>query len=194
MVSYVINLKHRVDRLVEISTEMHKLPEVQFSVVEAVYDVVGWRGCFLSHKKCITNALEQGHDKILIIEDDAFFIDDAENVLRKAMEDARNISWDMFYLGANVTTPVTRITPNLLKLDSAHTTHAYMISSSLYETVLSFELNQPIDVYYHNLMRERTVLMCDPMIAYQRPSHSDVEGGYRDYVNLLVTRYNNNIR
>ncbi len=194
MVGYIINLEHRVDRLAEITTELPKLPNVNFNIVRAVYDDVGWRGCFLSHKKCIADALQQGYESVLIIEDDTLFADNAATVLEKSYSEATGRGWDMFYLGANITSPITRLTSNLIKLNSAHAAHAYIINSSLYDVVLSYEINKPIDVYYHDLMKERTVLMCDPMIAIQRPSYSDIEVGFRDYTDLLLTRYRTNIR
>jgi len=194
MISHIINLPHRLDRKESVMKEVAKLPVNDYYLVKAVQHTTPWIGCFLSHKQCILSAKTQQLDCILLLEDDVMFTDNVIQVFDAALEDLSNLQWDMLYLGANVVKPSTRITNNLVRLMGAHTTHAYAVKSTMYDTILDLPTDKPIDVYYEEMMCRRNVYMCNPMIAYQKPSHSDVEGGYRDYVDLLTTRYNQNIR
>ncbi len=95
----------------------------------------------------------------------------------------------MLYLGANLNSPAYSITSSLLKLSGAYTTHAYMVHERFYDTILNLKLDFEIDVCYSKLMNKNNVYMCDPIIAYQLPSHSDIQHGFRDYNSAIHNNY-----
>ena len=96
----------------------------------------------------------------------------------------------MFYLGANLQSPSTRISDSLVKLTGAYTTHAYMVHERFYDTILELlHHNREIDVHYRDLMLNHNVYMCDPMIAYQLPSYSDLQNSHKDYNSVIYNNY-----
>jgi hypothetical protein len=71
---------------------------------------IGWRierfpaiaakeGCTLSFRAMVEEARRRSYENVLIIEDDAIFLDQTLPVLAAAIEDLRGREWDLFYLG-----------------------------------------------------------------------------------------------
>ena len=54
---------------------------------------------FLSHQAMARKALEDGDEKVLFLEDDAYFTDRFDEVVSKAEEHIGEIEYDMLYLG-----------------------------------------------------------------------------------------------
>jgi len=189
LIAHIINLKHRRDRYEHIIEEVKKLPVHSYEVLEGINAISPKEGCLLAHQKCIEVAKSKQLPYILILEDDAVFTEDCQEVLLRAWEELQALEWDMLYLGASLQGPAYVSSPSLLKLTQAYTTHAYVINSSLYDTILNLKFGSEIDVQYAGLMQDYNVYMCDPMIAYQAASHSDIEYGYRDYTGLLFENY-----
>ena len=185
--AYIINLKHRTDRYDYIINEVQKLPEVRAEVIEAIVDET--RTCFASHLKCIQLAKENKLPYVLILEDDATFTDNCNEILNAAFECVQQLEWDMFYLGANLNAPALVVNDLLLKLTGAYTTHAYIVHERFYDTILNLTLDYEIDVCYAKLMNSNNIYMCDPIIAYQLPSYSDLQDGYRNYNDHIQNNY-----
>ena len=181
--TYIINIGHRVDRHAHVVEEVKKFPILDWKVVEAVVDKT--KTCFQSHLKCIRLAKENNFPYVLILEDDVVFTVDCLDIFYQSFIEVNTLDWDMFYLGANLQAPTHRISSNIVKLTRAFTTHAYMVHSRFYDTILNLKLNVEIDVCYTSLMENNNVYMCAPMIAYQLPSHSDLQNGFRDYNSAL---------
>ena len=184
--AYIINLKHRTDRYEHMVTEMKKLP-VSYEFVEGIIDET--KTCFQSQKKCIQLAKQRNLPYVLILEDDAVFTDEVVYTLEKTFAAIQTIEWDMFFLGANLQATADRISNSILKLNGAYAAHAYMVHARFYDTILNLPHTCEMDVHYHNLMSNHNVYMCDPMIAYQLPSYSDLQDGYRDYNNAMFNNY-----
>lgn len=186
--AYIINLKHRSDRYNHMVTEMEKLP-ISYEFIDAISHEISAVGCFQSHLKCIKLAKESKFPYVLILEDDVIFTDNVVNILQRILDESYLLNWDMIYLGANLQSPATRISDILIKLTGAYTTHAYMIHERFYDVILNLFQTSEIDVHYHNLMPNHNIYMCDPMIAYQLPSYSDLQNGYRDYNDAIFNNY-----
>ena len=188
--TYIINLKHRTDRYEHMVTEMKKLP-VSYEFIDAVSHETSSIGCFQSHLKCIKLAKENKFPYVLILEDDVIFTDDVVNILQKILKlnESYLLEWDMLYLGANLQSPAIRINSSLIKLTGAYTTHAYMIHERFYDVILNLFQTFEIDVHYYNLMPEHNIFMCDPIVAYQLPSYTDLQDGYRDYNDAIFNNY-----
>jgi GR25 family glycosyltransferase involved in LPS biosynthesis len=186
LTAYIINLKHRTDRYVHMVNEMKKLP-ISYEFIEGIID--GSKTCFQSQKKCIQLAKDNKLPYILILEDDAVFVENAQEHFDISFNKVAQLEWDMFFLGANLQAPTKQITPNLLKLNGAYAAHAYMVHERFYDTILNLPHICEMDVHYNNLMETHNVYMCDPMIAYQLPSHSDLQDGFRDYNQAIHNNY-----
>jgi GR25 family glycosyltransferase involved in LPS biosynthesis len=177
--AYIINLDNRTDLKSHILTEMTKLPQVSYEIVSAIRDES--KTCFLSHLKCIQRAKDNNLPYVLILEDDAIFTEDCIEIFDRALTEVQTRQWDMLYLGANLNSNAYKITPTLVKLSGAYTTHAYIVHEQFYDTILNLQLDVEIDVCYTKLMPDNNIYMCNPMIAYQLPSYSDLQDGFRDY-------------
>jgi GR25 family glycosyltransferase involved in LPS biosynthesis len=184
--AYIINLKHRTDRYEHMVNEMKKLP-ISYEFVEGIIDDT--KTCFQSQKKCIQLAKENNLPYVLVLEDDAVFTDNVIEILQNTFSEIQTLQWDMFFLGANLQAPASRISNNILKLNGSYAAHAYMIHERFYDTILNLPHVCEMDVHYHDLMPTHNIYMCDPMIAYQLPSHSDLQDGYRDYNQAMFNNY-----
>lgn len=69
---YFINLDSREDRLKQFLAEVKDL-DLEIERVPAIYHKIGAVGCARSHIKALNLALEQGHDEVIIAEDDNVF-------------------------------------------------------------------------------------------------------------------------
>jgi glycosyl transferase family 25 len=185
--SFAINLPHRTDRYNHILAEVEKLNLNSFEIIEGIINEA--KTCFQSHLKCIQIAKDRKLPYVLILEDDAVFTEDAFEKLEIIFKEVNELQWDMFFLGANLQAPAERLTMNLLKLNGAYAAHAYMVHERFYDTILNLPHTCEMDVHYHNLMPNHNVYMCDPMIAYQLPSHSDLQDGFRDYNQAMFNNY-----
>jgi GR25 family glycosyltransferase involved in LPS biosynthesis len=183
--TYIINLKHRTDRREHIEQEV--LISNNYTIIEGIVDET--KTCFQSQKKCIQLAKENQLPYILVLEDDAIFTDDSFSILEHAFAEIQTMQWDMFFLGANLQTLANRVSDSLLKLNGAYAAHAYMVHERFYDTIINLPHVCEMDVHYHNLMPDHNIYMCDPMIAYQLPSHSDLQDGYRDYNQAMFNNY-----
>jgi len=184
--SYIINLKHRTDRYDHMVNEMKKFP-INYEFIEGIVDDT--KTCFQSQHKCINLAKQRKLPYVLILEDDAVFTEDALEKLEIAFKEVNELQWDMFFLGANLQSRAERVTSNLLKLTSAYAAHAYMVHERFYDTILNLPQICEMDVHYCNLMSIHNVYMPDPMIAYQLPSYSDLQDGFRDYNQAMYNNY-----
>ena len=185
--AYIINLEDRIDRKLHIVNELTKLPHVSYEIIAAIRDNTGT--CFASHLKCIQLAKDNKLPFVLILEDDCVFTSDCIDILNTAVNEIQTIDWDMLYLGANLNAPAYSFSESLIKLTGAYTTHAYMVHERFYDTILNLTLDVEIDVCYSKLMSEHDIFMCDPIIAYQLPSHSDIQHGFRDYNQAMFNNY-----
>lgn len=186
---YAINLKSRVDRLQHITQEVIKLGIDKLQIIEAIADSNPESGCFKSHQKAIKLAQANNLEKVLILEDDATFTDDAAVILEQSLEQLSSVQWDMLFLGANLQAPGYRQSANLIKLTKSWCAHAYIVHNKFYSTILELPDTCPIDVHYANLMLSSNIYMCTPLVAYQLPSHSDLQNGFRDYNQAILNNY-----
>lgn len=187
IVAYIINLKHRTDRYEHVISEVSKLPLTSFEIVEGIVDNTGT--CFQSQKKCIQLAKNANLPYVLILEDDVVFTQNVVRVFEDTFKELQSLDWHMFYLGANLQNPAVKISKNLLKLTAAFAAHAYVVHEKFYDVILELPHTCEMDVHYSNLMTTYNMYMCNPMIAYQLPSYSDLQKGFRDYNEALDVNF-----
>ena len=182
----VINLDDRPDRFKEVAADFQDWP-MPIERISAVKKSPGYKGCFLSHIKCIRTAKERGYPWVLIVEDDCMLEKGAKEKFQKLLPylwDNRD-KWDIFNGGVTLikSNKVINREKKMLEVQ-AYGTHFYLANANTYDKILSRAdeyISKPIDVYYKYTLRLWTAV---PFIAFQRPSHSDIENEHKDYTSL----------
>lgn len=215
---YVINLRERKDRRIEISQQLEKLglslddPLVHlFPAVRPTtrgdFPSIGARGCFMSHLGVLEHAIKANYSCILILEDD---VDWTKVVLSQNTELASpliNTQWNFLHGGMgddklhaeafilrNVEPEqVLRLTHfiGLRGAKTLSTAHRYL------SDILTRPAGSPdggpmhVDGAYSWLRKENKEIqsyICVPSIAMQRPSTSDITP-HTGYKALPLVRY-----
>ena len=184
MIAKVINLDLRRDKW--RACEMELGPHFELERVSAIRNDWGWLGLWQTFKQIFA----QADGDILIFEDDATYRGWATH-LQNAINDLPQ-GWEMLMLGANIKDQrLDRINKTLARTYGAWTTHAIYYSHSLCKEMASLDLTVPIDEYFRTVVHPRgNSYVVYPFLSYQRPSESDIEGGYKDYTNLFVESEN----
>jgi len=153
----------------------------------AIKHTEGWRGCGASHVAVARKAMLAGLSWVLVIEDDCVPADDfAERwpAVRDALWEERD-AWDIFLGGPTyVKGPAQFHGKHLVEIDAAFATHFYVLNVSAYTKAIAWNPDRhgPIDVYYSDQFR---IVTTQPLIAYQRPSNSDIENKHVDYSKIF---------
>lgn len=184
MIANVINLDSRRDKW--RACEMELGPHFELNRVPAIKNDLGWLGLWQTFKQIFA----QADGDVLIFEDDATYRGWATN-LENAINDLPQ-GWEMLMLGANIKDQrLDRINNTLARTYGAWTTHAIYYSHSLCKEMAALNLTVPIDEYFRTVVHPRgNSYVVYPFLSYQRPSDSDIEGGYKDYTNLFVDSEN----
>ena len=179
MIAKVINLDSRRDKW--RACEMELGPHFELERVPAIKNDWGWLGLWQTFKQIFA----QADGDILIFEDDATYRGWATN-LENAIKDLPE-GWEMLMLGANIKDQrLDRINNTLARTYGAWTTHAIYYSHSLCKEMATLDLTVPIDEYFRTVVHPRgNSYVVYPFVSYQRPSDSDIEGGFKDYTNLF---------
>jgi GR25 family glycosyltransferase involved in LPS biosynthesis len=194
---YCINLDHRRDRWEQSLAEFQKLglqnKVERFSAVKySQFDKAtgkerikyGAWGCRDSHVKCVEKAKQEGFENVLIFEDDIKTISLDTQRLNKAIDQCfEKEDWILFYLGGNHIQDAIRLSPELLKINGATTTHAYAFNIKHYEEIeKSMKECEYIDMFYlDQIPKHLGIYHSDPIYFTQRTSFSDIRSGNRSY-------------
>ncbi len=203
---YLINLPERKDRKRELERELLSVglqadnPRLMW--IQAVrpleageFPSIGARGCFLSHFKCLQSAFENGHGRILILEDDACFPRSLVNDLKGVVGRLRDLNWAMWYGGAHMLSDSTVGSDNVEIIPIDHTvgvqkSHCVAFQGDAIRSVRSFLeliLTRPnghpeagpmhVDGAYSTwraLNPTAVTFVTVPSVCVQRSSRSDV--------------------
>lgn len=191
----VLNLRKRVDRLLHI-TEQMELMNIPFELVTSIENENGAIGLRDTVVKVFEESIELGHKNILIFEDDCEFIE-SKQVLDDTMNNAVEQLPDYYhilYLGAQVTNGFKRRhSSSLLQLDMAFATHCFAISLDGMKTIMSMELDYPIDNSIVNKLQPlQKCFITYPLLANQKAGISDINtggDGFVDWKPFIVDRY-----
>jgi GR25 family glycosyltransferase involved in LPS biosynthesis len=134
----------------------------------------------------LQKALESNVRNILIMEDDAELYHDWQSIWQSAVGNGQlKDDWDMLYLGYNLDplsciAPIF-ITPNILQLNDALTTHAYAVNGKYLESLIqsvkaSIGSGIPIDVVYARQLSNIKAYGIYPMLFRQSSGMSDILG------------------
>jgi len=174
----VINLDRRTDRMEKLDPQLEKL-DIQykrFSAVDAKkLDIDPIVAGLQSHIQVMKQIAGQ---RVLILEDDALFVDDFNEKFEKVMQTLPE-DWDIFYLGALVPKEV-----GLVRMVNRHwgiqvlTTgsQAYCINPSRLEYFINKleDYNSYIDIGLRDFAKDLKAYITQPNLVVQFPSYSDL--------------------
>jgi len=171
--------------------------------VNAIQHAEGWKGCFLSHKKCIQLAKHSKMDQIIVMEDDCvpfLNISDFVKRLNIICEQLNKLkAWHIFLGGVygNSIPPATRSSKLIQiknqKYQQIHfgfCTHLIIYNSSCYEFFLQHPVNRPIDHVWHGKL---TALIPLPFLANQNNGFSNIQHKFVSNVSQKINNYNNTL-
>ena len=179
MIAKVINLDHRKDKWRSSMQEL--TPHFNLKRVSAIQHKWGWLGLAKTFKQIF----QECESDVLIFEDDATYrgtYTDLINCINDLPAD-----WDMLMLGANIKDiRLDKVGKRLVRTYGAWTTHAIVYSYRFAKEMAELDLDIPIDEYYRTKVHPRgNSYICVPFLSFQRPSESDIEGGYKNYTSLF---------
>ncbi len=191
-VVYCINLDDRVERWARCSAlfewlglrvERVSAVDGRRGLIAPVEDMRGPAiGCLRSHAKVLALAIERGHKRFLVLEDDVEFAPDLESRFDAAA--ARlPLDWDLFYLGGNHKAPLRDVEGPL-----GRCVHTLCLSSvgwtrAMAERVLPELVDETtaVDVVVARAQATCRAYALSAPIVWQRAGRSDIEGRYVDY-------------
>ncbi|MGH3224497.1 MAG: PqqD family peptide modification chaperone [Streptosporangiaceae bacterium] len=138
---YCLNLDQRPDRWanalrrfsrLQIATRVERFPAIPTPGNHHV-------GCARSWRLMVATARDRGLSNFLGIEDDAIFLDDTREVVRRAVGELEGLPWDLLYLGGAAWEPPIEI-PGRTALRSPRglvtCTHAVAVNHTAYDRLL----------------------------------------------------------
>lgn len=189
--AYCINIASRVDRWAQAQAEFERIG----LTVERFNAYSGDNGPLAfnrSQHECIRRGYESGADCFAIFEDDCVF--EGSWIKVDEVLNSMPYGWVSLHLGCNFTTDFfrrpDRIAANLVRLNDCWQSHAIVYSRPGAEYILRmFNPDGPGWMIYdewlrQTIMKEGNMYLIDPMVCYQRASHSDIWGTHADYTGV----------
>lgn len=193
---YVINIKERSDRWNHILKTFGN--DFNLINVEAIKHQEGWKGCFLSHKKCLNIAKEKGLKNIIVMEDDCnIFCDNFVErlmIIKKYLDN--NDDWYIFLGGTfkteiyNVLNKIKYENINLLEISYGYCMHLVIYNNKSYDYILDTEIIEPIDHVWPKLFN---AIISIPFIATQIDNYSDIENKIQNSFRKKIKITNNRL-
>ena len=188
---YVINLLERKDRLEHIKKTFS---EYNIIPVNAIKHEEGYKGCFLSHKKCIQIANEKKLKYIIVIEDDCLPLEN----FKKRLENIINFldsydNWDLLIGGGfhicpfHILGKIEISKENLFKTNGGYCTHFVIYNYTSYEYFLEQDISRPIDHIWQNNLK---CIVPIPFIATQLDDFSNISNNIQSTFSRRI-RLNN---
>lgn len=179
---YVINMDKRTDRLEKISQELAGLG-IAFERFPSVYDKDPISSCRKSHLGVISKAKVEGLNSVLILEDDAMFLDNFNENLESVSKELPE-NWDMLYLGAQV---ISRelFSPRLSRSIDSRSLQAYIVKSSIYDRLINITWQGHVDYGFSILHPEINAYVCTPALVKAHPGYSDLRQAEVDDLHIF---------
>jgi GR25 family glycosyltransferase involved in LPS biosynthesis len=186
MLARVINISERTERWNQVKEVFSKVTTLQIGKFDAVKDNPGWRGLISSHRNAIFEAKMNKEKMMILLEDDIILSEDFDSRFPKILrwlEDNEN--WDIFYGGHTFAEFENIISKELAIVKGKFlTAHFIIINSKVYDRILASDINNPIDLFYRQ--NGFNTITTTPMLAWQRPSYSDIEKRDVEYYNYFA--------
>jgi len=194
---FVINLLRRQDRLTHMLEQSTKFGfRATVTIAVDANDIEnetalrpGEAALLLSHLKVLIWAEHNALKRIIVLEDDCIFQDDLNSRLENEWKEIPTGA-DLVYLGANLyhlgagLIPPQPVSPNILRVYSAFTTHAMVINSSIYGAVIEqiMKFDAPLDIIYGRIQKQYNAYAFAKNLAKQIDGHSDIIGFNPQYL------------
>ena len=157
-----------------------------------------------SHQKMLGIAKQKGWDRVLMLEDDSTFLSRTESLLTEIEERKDELdyclSFPLFYLGwwshgdetsgenrriedvwdHNGTMTIRRIYPD----QAVGGLHGLIIRNDLFDTIINFPANNPIDTQLHHLRDKIPAILLEPKAIHTKSMWSETEGAYFERLKL----------
>jgi GR25 family glycosyltransferase involved in LPS biosynthesis len=174
----VINLDRRQDRMDKLDPQLKKLGieyERHSAVDGKAIGVTPLIAGTMSHVEVLKKYRDQ---KILILEDDAYFVEDFNEQFKTVMQTLPE-DWDIFYLGALLPKNVGKVTPvneNWYRQVMTNGSHAYCVNPAkmdyFIEKLDGYEWY--IDIGLQIFAEQYNAYITQPNLVTQFPSYSDL--------------------
>jgi len=192
----VINLDASTERY---ETLQDNFPSWPLERVSAIRATPGYKGCALSHLKCIDIAKQRNLEWVLVLEDDCMPYD-KENIYKQfdsllpTLWNHRD-KWEMFSGGC---TQIAEVNSFYQSEDQEFaqvrglTTHFILYNKTCYDRILNtYDRDKPtipIDNFYRDYFK---TWVTNPFIAKQAPGHSLIENVRTNYDNFFSVAMGN---
>ena len=130
-----------------------------------------------SHKIMLMDAIANGYDKILMLEDDCQFTDDFSNKFTQTVNELPE-DWDLFYLGGmDWWGEPTYFSENLSITNLTLGMHAIGIRSTIFEKMLNLtNLREPVDATYaYQQANLKSYIAADALVGQTEGLYSDIK-------------------
>jgi len=193
----IINLKKRVDRWKSMTKHLNDFQEQKkLKFIESIHRleaVVGnppAKGCMQSHANAIQLAKTMGWDSVMVIEDDARFVDNADEIWNDVQDELKekNALWKIIF-GATVRLGrrgIKYYSPHLLSLDQDGIftgTHCMTYHANCYDEVIDLiqkEVESPFPYHVDLLLTSKisSIFLMVPFLAlFLEHDTSDIRQG-----------------
>ncbi len=184
----VINLARRADRLSRFSARAERnwpfAPPQRFEAIDGLTLTpppqwkkgAGAWGCQQSHRKVLDTAIADGVSSLLVLEDDAYPIDNLASQAQRFFASVPD-DWNCLMLGAEHLSPPLRIAPGVVRCIASIRCHAYALRGPLMAMLSVFwECNKTdhCDLVLSSLMQHYKTYAPDPLLFGQDAGQSDI--------------------
>lgn len=186
---YYINLDRRPDRREQFENEMKlygldgffERISAEDSINEPDY-IKKHAYCALTYYKLFQKLYDEGHELVVIFEDDAYFYDDGEkkgiDLVEKALDELSLFpDWQMIYFGGHPIREVDIVSETLMRAPTILTTHAVGYKRSVIKRILD-EYQVFVDCAIDGWLGQRHDIikyLVYPIAVPQRHSKSDLD-------------------
>ena len=189
----MINLDRDARRLAKMSDRLARIgvPFERFGALEARDDepvfagrpelTSGYFACARSHLTVLRRAMQRGHERVIVLEDDAVFRDDTAERMARIVPQLRGIEWDVFYFGLHLLEAGGRASEELGVVRRSFHAHAYAVSKRALPAmveIIEAAMREGFHYDCHEMAGGRQLLRlyADPILAVQEPNVSGVLG------------------
>lgn len=184
----VISLKRRSDRLNAFLLQKNFPPEL-VDTLEVFTAIDGhivpmpahWRsgegawGCMQSHRQVLQECIMEGIDSVLVLEDDALFVDDFLQKFQDFMKVVPD-NWDSLMLGGQHIQPPVPQGDGIVKCINCQRTHAYAVRGRFLKDLFRTWVSSAGHCDHHMgpLHARYNVYAPEPFLVAQSASRSDI--------------------
>lgn len=186
---YLINLKHRRDRLLMSKKQLNKIGVNNYKLFQAVdarklgltgvnEKNQGLIGCFMSHYILLQNAILNGIKRMVVFEDDVIFCNDFKERFIEEFKQVPN-KWELLYLGYYERgESKLKIANNICVPKCTWGTHGYMVQNAgiikMFDGLQ--EIKGHIDIQIDNQLVKDIYTYCfSPALCFQSGIKSDIK-------------------